>query len=168
MTEPWYALRAAIPADQSYVAASWTRSMLALHASDREPTMKTWDQISRLIDAVLERPETRVVIACAAHDLAAIVGWCCYALGLGAPVVHYLYVRTTAPTPQGPQPARGIGIAAALLAHIGVEHDTAVVCTSLGPSSRDMRGWYLASSYLPLTEYLNPGASCDTESSTTD
>lgn len=156
MTASWYRIRAAQPDDQSYVGSTWTRSILALHASDREPTMKRWDQISALIDAVLGRTETRVLIACAAHDRAVIVGWCCYAVGLRTPVVHYLYVRRTAPTSSGPRPARESGVAADLLAHIGVERDTAVVCTSLGPSSRDLRDRYPAASYLPLHDYLHP------------
>lgn len=149
-----HVLRNAVASDQGYVGATWTRSLLSQHVSERHPEMRTWPEISKAIDAVMERPETRVLVCCAQHDRRMILAWICYAVGVGAPVVHYLYVRQTAQMPNGPQAMRGRGISHALLKHLGVERTTAVVCTSLGPSSRDMRSRYLASSYLPLTEYL--------------
>jgi hypothetical protein len=155
-----FVLRNAAPTDQAYVGKTWTRSMLNLHIADRDPGMRTWPEMSAAIDRVMERPETRVLIACIPPDLRTILGWMCFGADQPAPVVHYLYVRETVSTINGWIHVRGkdgLRVGTALLAHLGVTPAAAVVCTSRGPSSLDMRERYPASSHLPLTEYLDPG-----------
>lgn len=155
----WYDFRGAIKSDQPYVGATWTRSMLVPHITERAPGLRTWPEISAAIDRTMDRSETRVIVCCARHDRRSILGWCCFAdIGARA-VVHYLYVRETMDFPSGWRALRGnVSLGAQLLAQIGVGPTTPVVCTSIGPSSRDMRERYPASSHLSLTEYLNPGA----------
>lgn len=154
----WYDFRGAIKSDQPYVGATWTRSMLVPHITERAAGLRTWPEISAAIDRTMDRPETRVLVCCARHDRRSILGWCCFA-DAGALVVHYLYVRETMDFQAGWRALRSnAALGAQLLEQIGVRPTTPVVCTSIGPSSRDMRERYPASSHLPLTEYLNPGA----------
>jgi hypothetical protein len=155
---PPFLLRGGLAFDQSYVGSTWTRSMLIPHVSERRDGMRTWPEISACIDLVLERPETRVLVAHPPHNRKVILGWLVYAAGGPARVVHYLYVRQTAGYPGGWRHVRGHQLGAAMLAHIGVGELTPVVCTSVGPASRDMRARYPAASFLPLPEYLQPGA----------
>ena len=61
------------------------------------------------------------------------------------PVVHYIYIR---------KDERQRGIAGALLRHIGVQHDAAVVCTSDGPSGMQLRKRYPCAVHVPLAEFL--------------
>lgn len=146
-------IRTPTPRDQSYIASTWTRSLLSQHAADRDPAMRSHAQISALVDATLDRKDTRAAIRYVPGDRDAILGWVLYAEGYGAPVVHYTYTRRSGADGL----LRGNGIATELLAHIGVRHDAGVVCTSLGPCSRDMRARYRSAEYLPLKEFLMPG-----------
>lgn len=146
-------IRPPTPRDQSYIASTWTRSLLSQHASDRDPAMRTHAQISALIDATMDRKDTRAVVRCSPHDRDAILGWVLYCDAPGVPVVHYAYCRRSGSDGL----LRGQGIATEMLHHIGVRHDEGVVCTSLGPSSRDLRARYRGASYLPLSEFLKPG-----------
>lgn len=146
-------IRPPIRSDQSYIASTWARSMLSTHAHQRHMSSRTGTQIGKQIDAVMDREDTRALVcvraATTAHPLGDfILGWVLYCAGPATPTVHYLYTR---------RDERGIGVAAALLAQIGVARDRGVICTSHGPSSESMRGRWRASVHVPLDEFLKPG-----------
>lgn len=134
--------------DQSYIASTWARSMLSMHAHQRHLRSKTGQQIGRQIDQVLDRSDTRALICAKDNDPSHIFGWILYVQGPSVPVVHYLYTR---------RDNRGEGVAAALLAGIGVTRTNSVVCTSYGPSSESMRSRFKASVHVPLVDFLEPG-----------
>lgn len=109
---------------------------------------RTGQQIGAQIDAVLDRADTRAWVAVHQEQ---IVGWLLYVEGPKVPVVHFVYVRNRAA--DGTM-LRGRGICTALLRQINVTRESAVVCTSGGPSGTTMRGLYKASVYMPLEEFL--------------
>jgi len=152
-------IRTARVTDQAFIASTWTRSVCSMnhvpgktslrfgqgHAHARHVGSELWTQVSAEVDAVMDRSDSRALVACRAHDHESITAWLVYAEGAGAPLVHYIYARKS---------ERGNGIAAELLHRIGVGQSTAVVCTSIGPSSDRMRSRYHASVYMPLAEFL--------------
>lgn len=140
-------IRPPLPSDQGYIAATWARSVLSTHAHQRHLSSRTGEQVGKQIDRVMDRYDTRALVACRASDPDFITGWMIYVEGPRIPTIHYLYVR---------RDERGVGIAAQLLARIGVDRLHGVVCTSHGPSSASMRGRYRASVHLPLDEFLRP------------
>jgi len=140
-------IRPPLPSDQGYIASTWARSVLSTHAHQRHLSSRTGAQVGRQIDRVMDRPDTRALVACRDKDPNFITGWMIYVVGPRTPTIHYLYTR---------RDERGVGIAASLLARIGVDRARGVVCTSHGPSSESMRGRYRASVHLPLEEFLKP------------
>lgn len=149
-------MRGPVPKDQPYIAATWARSMLSMHALQRHGTMRTGRQIGPILDAVLDRPDTRALLCVKDSDHDVITGYVVYVEGPSVPVVHWLYTRDH--DDEG-NPLRGQGVAAALLSRIGVDRSRAVICTSTGPASESMRGRYRASIHVPLTDFLAPGPS---------
>ena len=139
-------IRGPRPTDQGYIASTWTRSMLSTHASQRHMRSRTGQQISQQIDAVLDRPDTRAWLCVRDAEPDVIRGWIVYVDGPATPTIHYVYTR---------RDDRGTGVAAALLAKLGITRTTGVVCTSYGPSSESMRGRYKASVHYPLNEFLS-------------
>ena len=139
--------------DQAYIAATWARSLLSTHASQRHGSARTPRQIGPQIDAVLDRGDTRALVAAIDRDSDYIVGYVVYVDGPAVRVVHYLYTRDH---DREGRALRGQGVAGALLARIGVDRRRAVVCTSDGPSSESMRGRYKASVHVPLADFLRP------------
>lgn len=129
-------------ADQSYVAATWVRSLSGV--ANRRLGHRG-GEIGRAVDQVFDRSDTRALIRHAAGDRDRILGYVVFCEGAGVPLVHYLYVR---------RDIRERGIATELLAACGVTREGSVVCTSLGPDSQRMRGRYKAAVYMPLQEFL--------------
>lgn len=119
--------------------------MLSTHASQRHLRTRTGQQINEQVDRVLDRADTRAWVCVREREPDVIRGWIVYAEGPATPVVHYLYTQ---------RDERGVGVAAALLARLGIARTTSVVCTSYGPSSESMRGRYKASVHMPLAEFL--------------
>lgn len=150
-------IRPARPADQAFIASTWTRSICSTHkvagvssrghAYQRHVGSAMWTKVSAQVDAVMDRRDSKALVVCKQNDENALLGWVCYAEVRSVPVCHYLYLR---------RDERERGFAADLLRAIGVHHGTAVVCTSLGPSSQIMRSRYKAASFLPLEEFLAP------------
>lgn len=133
------------PTDQSYIASTWRQSVSSMSHFRQRHLCR--EQLNDQIDRVMDRSDTRALVACLDSDTDYIVGWMCYVDGPRTPTVHYLYLR---------RDYRGDGIAARLLERIGVDRARGVVCTSHGPSSESMRGRYRASVHLPLEEFLRP------------
>jgi hypothetical protein len=156
-------IRPAVATDQAYIAKTWAKSVCSMtsvpgktslrfghgHALKRHLGSDLWEATNKQIDAVMDREDSRAIVLCSAHDRNAITAYLVYAVDAGAPLVHYLYCRDA---------GRGSGAGAELLHHIGVARSTAVVCTSVGPSSEEMRARYARSTYLPLADFLTPGA----------
>lgn len=161
------------PEDQPYVAKTWARSVLsglggghamARHGAQRErPVSKgqrrqdALDELNRRIDVVLDRPDTRALVAVqpgngdAARDY--ILAWVVYCDAAGVPIVHYAYTRDH---DDAGETLRGRGLVRQLFARIGIERGTPVICTSDGPSSAAMREHFRASTYFPLDQFLTP------------
>ena len=166
--------RAARPDDQSYVAASWTRSMasteqLGLAAS------------AQLVDRVLNDPGTRVAVACepdgeqwnrstaiynwergemrssawsdAEHLTVAerssmfsrILGFVCWADTPRVRCVHYVSVRAK---------RRREGIAATLARYAKLDDDRPLVYTLEGPSARGLLERFPNATKIALEEVL--------------
>ena len=150
-------IRPARPADQAFIASTWTRSICSTHkvpgvsshghAYQRHVGSAMWTKVSAQVDAVMDRRDSKALVVCRPSDENALLGWVCYAHVRDVPLIHYVYLR---------RDERERGHAADLLRAIGVHHGTAVVCTSLGPSSQMMRSRYKAASFLPLDEFLEP------------
>lgn len=137
--------------DQGYIAQTWARSLLSVPSAGRPPEMRSGRNINRIVDAALDRVDTRGLVCCMEDDPNAILGWVIFAEGPRVPTVHYLYTRRSHPDGS---PARGRGIASALLQRVGVGRERGLVCTSSGPSSQFMRDKYMASVYVPLVEFM--------------
>ena len=150
-------IRPARATDQAFIASTWTRSICSTHkvpgvsskghAYQRHIGSAMWNKVSQQVDAVMDRSDSKALVLCRPDDQNALLGYVVYAEVRGVPVVHYTYLR---------RDERERGLAADLLRAIGVHHGTAVVCTSLGPSSQMMRSRYKAASYMPLSEFLEP------------
>lgn len=144
-------IRGPRPLDQRFVAATWVRSILSMrtkghfHGRHLRPERGLLDQ---LVDAVMDRSDSRLLVCSDRINRDAIRGWLVYVDGPKVPVVHYLYVRDD---------WRRSGIASSLLARIGVGRDSSVVCTSHGPASEMLRGRFPASAHVPLADFLSPG-----------
>lgn len=161
------------PEDQPYVAKTWARSVLsglagghalARHGAQRErPASKgtrrqeLLGELNRRIDVVLDRPDTRALVAVqpgnggAARDY--ILAWVVYVDAAGVPIVHYAYCRDHDDSGES---LRGRGLVRAIFERIGITRGAPVICTSDGPSSAAMREHFRASTYFPLDQFLNP------------
>lgn len=164
------------PEDQPYVAKTWARSVLsglagghamARHGAQRErPVSKgqrrqdALEAINRRIDLVLDRPDTRALVAVqpgngngsgAARDY--ILAWVVYVDAAGVPIVHYAYTRDH---DDAGESLRGRGLVRQLFARIGITRGAPVICTSDGPSSAAMRAHFRASTYFLLDQFLSP------------
>ncbi len=161
------------PDDQGYIAKTWARSMLstlagghamARHGAQRErPVSKgqrrqdALGEINRRIDLVLDRPDTRALVAVQAGNGGGardyILAWVVYCDAAGVPIVHYAYTRDH---DDAGEALRGRGLVRQLFARIGIARAAPVICTSDGPSSTAMRDHFRASTYFPLDQFLSP------------
>jgi hypothetical protein len=162
------------PEDQGYIAKTWSRSMLSAHAGGhaiaRHGAQRTapvskgqrrqdlLTELNRRIDVVLDRPDTRALVAVqpgngggGARDY--ILAWVVYVDAAGVPIVHYAYTRDHDDTGET---LRGRGLVRAIFERVGIARDTPVICTSDGPSSAAMRDHFRASTYYPLDQFLTP------------
>lgn len=160
-------IRSAVGGDQAYIASTWTRSICSMHkvpgktsarfgrghAMQRHAGSALWEHTSKLVDAVMDRADSRALVLCHPIDRSRIVAWALYVDGTPVPTIHYLYTRS-ADTAGEEQRRRGF--ATELLERIGVSRRAPVVCTSRGPSSDEMRARYPLSQHLPLEQFLYP------------
>lgn len=161
------------PDDQGYIAKTWARSVLsglagghamARHGAQRaRPVSKgqrrqdALDALNRRIDLVLDRADTRALVAIQAGNGGAardyILAWVVYVDAAGVPIVHYAYTRDH---DDSGETLRGRGIVRAIFERIGITRGTPVICTSDGPCSAAMRDHFRASTYFPLDQFLTP------------
>jgi len=166
-------IRPPLPEDQPYVTKTWARSVLsglagghaiARHGTQRERPVSKGQrrqemlaEINRRIDVVLDRPDTRALVAvqlgngAGARDY--ILAWVVYVDAAGVPIVHYAYTRDHDDAGEN---LRGRGLVRAIFARIGITRGAPVICTSDGPSSAAMREHFRASTYFPLDQFLTP------------
>lgn len=161
------------PEDQPYIAKTWSRSAIlasgghamARHGMQRrtapskgERRQERIRELNAQIDRVLDRPDTRALVAVqpgnggAARDY--ILAWVVYVDAAGVPIVHYAYTRDH--DDDSGEQLRGCGLVRQLFARIGIARATPVICTSDGPSSSAMRERFRASTYFPLDQFLTP------------
>lgn len=114
-------------------------------------------EFQRQIDLVLDRPDTRALIAVQpgnggpARDY--ILAWVVYVDAAAVPIIHYAYTRDHDDIGDS---LRGRGLVRALFHRIGIRRGAPVICTSDGPSSAAMREHFRASTYFPLDQFLSP------------
>lgn len=169
------------PEDQPYVAKTWARSVLsglagghamARHGAQRaRPASKgtrrqeALESLNRRIDVVLDRSDTRALVAVQAGNGASsmdvILAWVVYCDAAGVPIVHYAYTRShevggSLSRGERGESLRGRGLVRAIFARIGITRGAPVICTSDGPSSAAMREHFRASTYYPLDQFLSP------------
>jgi GNAT superfamily N-acetyltransferase len=125
--------------DQSFVAATWTRTMQRVRGEGRA--------IGKLVDRVLERADTRCLVLSPAHDPDRIHAWIVYAEGPKVPLVHYVFTR--------PEHRRK-GYARELLARAGVRIDAASVFTQQSRDTVKLTTAFPMAAHLPLPEFLKP------------
>lgn len=83
------AIRPPRKTDQSYIANSWVSCL----AGPRAQWGAKERELNSQIDALLDDPRTRLLIACEATDEDSIVGWIAFARIPGARVVEFVMVR---------------------------------------------------------------------------
>lgn len=132
-------IRAPRPSDQSFVAATWTRSMQRVRGEGRA--------IGKLVDRVLERSDTRCLLLVPAAEPDRIHAWCVYAEGPKVPLVHYVFVRPE---------FRRKGYARELLKQAGVATDAPAVFTQQSRDAVKLMTAYPMAAHLPLPEFLKP------------
>ena len=161
------------PEDQGYITRTWAMSMLstargghaiARHGQQRSAPRSNGERrqellrdYNRRIDLVLDRPDTRAMVAVqpgngrASRDY--ILAWVVYVDAAGIPIVHYAYCRDHDDSGDS---LRGRGIVRSLFSRIGVGRSSPVICTSDGPDSAAMRSHFRASTYYALADFLSP------------
>jgi len=130
------------PGDQNYVASTWVRSWSGV---GRRHLGMRGRELANHIDVVLERDDTRCLVACSDTDDNAIMGWIVYVFGLKVPVVHYVYCKGV---------NRQRGIARALLERAGCKPQRALIYTCKGPMTEQLVTAYPGATYMPLEEFL--------------
>ena len=144
-------IRPAIPADQAYVASTWTTSIVRWDKPrkfESHVQEKKWRRESKemtvLVDRILDHPTTRVLVA--VDDRENIDGWLCYSVLDRLHVVHYAYVR---------KHRRHHGIMRSLAKHAGLTPKGDLVYTFEGPTTAALRTNILAhAAHIPPTKFL--------------
>jgi GNAT superfamily N-acetyltransferase len=134
--------------DQGFVANTWLKQLA--DSTDRDYTSgRRWGQAGVHVDAVFDRPDTRLLVRYSPGEPDHILGWLLHADVPGVPTVHFLYARKN---------ERHQGIATALLAAIGVQRDSVLVCTGAGPMSNILRVKYPRVAPMSLAKFLGESA----------
>ncbi len=132
--------------DQGYVASTLVRSM---SGCANRPLGEKGGALGRLVDQVLERDDARIMLRHAAGDQDRILGYVMHIAGPGVPCIVYAYVRAE---------HRGKGIATELLTAAGCKKTEPLVYMLKGPGARQLVTAYPAATYMPLEQFLKPGA----------
>jgi GNAT superfamily N-acetyltransferase len=141
-------IRDAAKTDQAFVASTWlvtwVKDPVARDAGWTEG--KRYGECGRIADAVLDRHDTSVAIACNPDNPEEIWGWLAYAMAGKVPIVHYAYVR---------EKHRRKGIMRQLLKHIGADgFSRGIVYTIKTNMIPFLTTKYKAAAYLPVHEWL--------------
>lgn len=138
-------LRTARPGDQGYVASTWVHSA---SGTGGRPIgrQRAAREFANDVDRLLNRSDTRIVIAADAAQLDIIAGWLAHVHRAPVPCVHYVYVRKN---------FRRQGVATRLLEHAGLARDRAATWTCAGPDLASLARCYPAAVPFPLKEFLS-------------
>lgn len=139
----WH-IRPATPSDRRYVVMTWRSSLQSTKEYGGMSRGEFRRSVDRPIDRLLDRADTRVLVA-APHtgDGQSIAGWIvCTPLG-DRVALHYLYVRYA---------ARGSGCALRLAAHAGLL-TRPVVYTFRGPDHASLLTQIPDALYVPPTTF---------------
>lgn len=133
-------LRTPRPTDQSYIASTWTHSLVSHDKANRK------SETNQLVDKLLDDPSVRLLVACEPTNTDQIDGWLCYTPTPRALVVHYVYVRDK---------MRRRGIARAMLAKaMGAKTSARLAYTMIGPSSSVLLTKWSDAVHVPIREFL--------------
>lgn len=149
---PAYTIRPAEPGDQGYVTSTWARSLKRTVAFRRIPADRYQHTVPREIDQILDRADTRVLVADAGHDR--LLGWICATpIPPSVLTLHYVYVRQE----HAETPLRRHGIGRALVAAAkdagGLRTPSSIVYTYRGPDERALLATQMGT-YLPVGRFL--------------
>lgn len=114
--------------DQGYITSTWLKSMRHASRYNAMPSPRYFRIVGGQIDALLDRSDTRCLVAAFDDDLDRIAGWLVYTPVAGAPVLHYLYVRKSRDSNQ-----RRRGIGTRLLRRVGFAPGHVCFYTFHGP-----------------------------------
>lgn len=131
-------VRPARPSDQSYVASSWSIALARAGGVRIGGCRDT-------VDALLDHPSVRVVIACDPAETDHIMGWLAFTPMPGVRCVHFVVVRA---------PLRDKGLASALRAAAGLADERPLVFTLRGPCAKSLEHKYPTAIYQPIEEFL--------------
>ena len=125
--------------DQGYVASTWVEQLCkADHTAHRL-------EVGRTVDAVLDHPNTKLLLACDQERSAYILGWLCWAPIKAIRLVHFAYTRAA---------LRDRGVCSALRGAAGLADDRPLVHTMRGPSFKSLAKKYPTAIEHSLQEFL--------------
>jgi hypothetical protein len=81
------------PPDQNFVYASWLNNFKESPFAKRITHAVYFENQKRVIEKILERPGSSVIIACDIEDPWSIFGYLVYERTDDAPVIHYAFVK---------------------------------------------------------------------------
>jgi hypothetical protein len=127
--------------DQGYIASTWGRNLACRSRFTSKGEIR---RVNDLIDRVLDRAETKLLVACAVAQPDRILGWICWAPVPRFPVLHYVYVR---------KEERGARIGSRLMLEAGIDPRKPFVYSMSGPCVKWLSRWPRAVS-VPIADYL--------------
>lgn len=144
-----FCVRVAKPGDMNLVLSDWKRSCRQ-HTRDGRTMRSTvfFRYYGDLIDRVLKRPGTVVMVACDHDDPDRLFGWLCVSLDYiakGLHVVHYGAVKSL---------YRRAGVFRALCVSVGLNEDSRVAFTFSTRRTHKLAGKCAASEFLPVEQFL--------------
>jgi hypothetical protein len=141
------AIRQPRPEDQGYITSTWMTSLARFAArtsGGRKPPRSDMQRAGRLVDRILDRSETKVLVAVDPHNTSVIHGWICWVPVPRAPVLHYIYVR---------KEEREKRIGSVLMIDAEIDPRRPFVWTMRGPSGAWITRWPKATE-MAIAEYL--------------
>lgn len=136
-------IRAARAGDQAYVAATWVRSVASTAEAKRAGRSRTIRAVGDAVDVLLDRADTRILIAADDRDTDKIEAWIAFvAIPRDVLLVHYLYTQAQ---------HRGRGLARALVAAAseGLNRERSICYTYRGPSAASLLARFAATYVAP-------------------
>ena len=105
-----------------------------------------YDRQHLVIERILARPTTTVLMVCPEDDPSTIVGWLCWEITLDGWVVHYMFVKAA---------FREMGVGSSLLRVAGIDPDRAIFSHWTDDWKRSMLSGHPGMLYDPYRAYMD-------------
>lgn len=79
--------------DQGYIASTWLRNLRTSEEHARSPRGTFFHELGAMVDRVLDRSDTRCLVAAEVADTDRMWGWIVWTPIPNAPALHYVYTR---------------------------------------------------------------------------